>query len=100
MALFDFVFGRQEAVADPKKSVRKKYGKAVKKEAIKQQEANTALATPPAPPTPDMPEVADAMRIEQEKERQKGRSRAATILTSPTGLMEEPSLSRRILMGA
>lgn len=52
-------------------------------------------ATPPVP-TPD--NSAEEMAAAAEAQRQ-NRSRAATILTSPAGLLSEPQTASTVLMG-
>lgn len=54
-------------------------------------------AAPPPPPTPDnSAEVAAAAEEERRRQRM-AQGRASTILTSTSGLLDEPNLARRLL---
>lgn len=54
---------------------------------------------PPAPPNRNDPSTAKATDEAAQRER-KARGRASTILNGPTGLTEQPTLSRQTLLGA
>lgn len=55
---------------------------------------------PPPPPTPDTGEAQAAMKTAADKERAKAKGRAATLLTSGTGVDEEVQVSKKVLLGA
>lgn len=57
-------------------------------------------APPPPPPTPDSGEAQAAMKRAADEERNKARGRAATLLTSGTGLSEPATTSKKVLLGS
>lgn len=76
---------------------------------IKRLPRNAAKALDLVPDMPDMPDLPEApapaeaddpaKRAEAEELNRMSRGRASTILTSPRGLVDDPHLARRVLLG-
>lgn len=55
------------------------------------------IPAPPPPPTPDNSAEVAAAAEEERKRQRMAQGRASTILTSTSGLLDEPNLARRLL---